>query len=84
MGAVREFEKEKLIVGVIYNDLEIYDKAMAMLVGEFGEVELESERFSFTKEYSSYYDDEIGGESFRVILSFRDTVDPSRQAERLR
>ena len=81
MGAVGEFEKEKLIVGVIYNDLEVYDKAIGMLVEEFGEIELESERFSFTKEYSSYYDDEIGGESFRVILSFRETVDPSRQAE---
>lgn len=81
MGQVYEFEKEKLIVGVIYNDMEVYEKAMAMLTEAFGEVDYESERFSFSKEFSNYYDDEIGGEGMRVILSFRETVDPSRQAE---
>jgi hypothetical protein len=81
VGQVYEFEKEKLIVGVIYNDMEVYEKAMAMLTEAFGEVDYESERFSFSKEFSNYYDDEIGGEGMRVILSFRETVDPSRQAE---
>ena len=81
MGQVFEFEKEKLIVGVIYNDAEIYDRALAMLKEAFGEIDGESERFSFSKEFSDYYDEELGGEGKRVIFSFRDTVDPSRQAE---
>ena len=81
MGQVYEFEKEKLIVGVIYNDEEIYDRALAMLKEAFGEIDGESERFSFSKEFSDYYDDELGGEGQRVIFSFRDTVDPSRQAQ---
>ena len=81
MGQTYEFEKEKLIIGVIYNDMEIYERAMAMLTEAFGEVDFESERFSFSKEFSDYYDGELGGEGMRVILSFRETVDPSRQAE---
>lgn len=81
MGQTYEFEKEKLIIGVIYNDMEVYDRAMAMLTEAFGEVECESERFSFSREFSDYYDEELGGEGMRVILSFRETVDPSRQAE---
>ena len=81
MGQVYDFEKEKLIVGVIYNDAEIYDRALAMLKEAFGEIDGESERFSFSKEFSDYYDEELGGEGQRVIFSFRDTVDPSRQAE---
>ena len=81
MGQVYEFEKEKLIVGVIYNDEEIYKKALAMLKEAFGEIDGESERFSFSKEFSDYYDEELGGEGMRVIFSFRDTVDPARQAE---
>ena len=81
MGQVYEFEKEKLIIGVIYNDMEVYERAMAMLNEAFGEVDFESERFSFSKEFSDYYDGELGGEGMRVILSFRETVDPSRQAE---
>ena len=81
MGQVYEFEKEKLIVGVIYNDEEIYEKAVAMLVSEFGEIDGESERFSFSREFSDYYDEELGGEGQRVIFSFKECVDPARQAE---
>lgn len=80
MGAVYEFEKEKLIIGVIYHEKEILDSAMEILVREFGEIEAVSEEFSFSGEFSTYYDDEIGGEGFRRIYSFKDTVDPARQA----
>lgn len=81
MGQVYDFEREKLIVGVIYNDGEIYERAVAMLKAEFGEIDGESERFSFSREFSDYYDEELGGEGQRVIFSFCDTVDPARQAE---
>ncbi len=81
MGAVYEFEREKLIIGVIYHEKEILDRAMEILTEEFGEVEAVSEEFSFSGEFSSYYDDEIGGEGFRRIYSFKDTVDPARQAD---
>ena len=81
VGQVYEFEKEKLIVGVIYNDEVIYEKALKMLTEAFGEIDGESERFSFSREFSDYYDEELGGEGQRVIFSFRDVVDPSRQAE---
>ena len=81
MGAIYEFEKEKLIVGVIYNDMEVYAKALEMLTDAFGEIDGESERFSFSEEFSDYYDDELGGEGLRVIFSFKEPVDASRQAE---
>ena len=58
MGQVYDFEKEKLIVGVIYNDEQIYDRAINMLKDAFGEIDGESERFSFSREFSNYYDDE--------------------------
>lgn len=81
MGAAQEFEKEKLIVGVIYNDKSIYDEAIAALIAEFGEIDDRSEIFSFSREFSTYYDEELGGEGMRVILSFRDLVSPDRQAD---
>ena len=81
MGQIYEFEKEKLIVGVIYNDMEVYEKALAMLKDAFGEIDGESERFSFSEEFSNYYDEELGGEGLRVIFSFCDPIDASRQAE---
>ena len=81
MGAVYEFEKEKLIIGVIYHDKAVHDAAMKILSDEFGEVDLMSEEFSFSGEFSSYYDDELGGEGLRRIYSFKETVSPDRQAD---
>ena len=81
MGAVYDFEEEKLIIGVIYHDKAVLDRAMEILISEFGEVDGCSEEFSFSGEFSSYYDEEIGGEGLRRIYSFKKTVDPARQAE---
>ena len=81
MGAVYEFDKEKLIMGVIYHDVEVFEKAMAILTEKFGEVEDMCEEFSFSKEFSSYYDTELGGEGMRRIYSFKRLVDPSEQAD---
>lgn len=81
MGQIYDFEKEKLIVGVIYNDTEVYEKAVKMLTDAFGEIDGESERFSFSEEFSNYYDEELGGEGMRVIFSFKEPVAPDRQAE---
>lgn len=81
MGAVYEFEKEKLIIGVIYHEKAILDRAMQILTSEFGEIEAVSEEFSFSKEFSTYYDGEIGGEGLRRIYSFKTLVDPERQAD---
>lgn len=81
MGQIYDFEKEKLIVGVIFHDTGVYLRAIRMLTELFGPIEDESEHFSFSREFSDYYDEELGGEGERVILSFRDTVAPDRQAE---
>ncbi len=81
MGAVFDFEKEKLIIGVIYHDEAVLNKAMAILTEEFGEIDDCSEEFSFSGEFSTYYDDEIGGEGLRRIYSFKELVDPSIQAD---
>ena len=81
MGAVFDFEKEKLIVGVIYHEKEILNRVMDILTAEFGEIDAVSEEFSFSEEFSTYYDEEIGGEGFRRIYSFKELVDPARQAD---
>ena len=81
MGAIIEFDKEKLIMGVIYHDKQVFDEAMKLLSDEFGETDGVCEEFSFSKEFSTYYDEELGGEGIRRIYSFEKLVDPDRQAE---
>ena len=81
MGIPQAFEQEKLIIGVIYHDTDVLAAATKILVERFGEIEDKSHEYSFSKDFSSYYDGELGGEGTRVIYSFKNTVDPELQAE---
>lgn len=81
MGRIFQFEEEKLIIGVIYHDESILSAAMEILTDRFGEIEDSCEEFSFSEEFSTYYDDELGGEGLRRIYSFKRTVAPDMQAE---
>ncbi len=81
MGQALEFTKEKLIVGIIYHDEKIYKEALSLLSGRFGEIEGYSEVYSFSKEYTDYYDRELGGEGMRQIISFKECVDPALAGE---
>ena len=57
MGLAKEFEKEKLIIGVIYNDEKIYGEAMDILTEKFGPTDYSTEEFSFSKLFSNYYNE---------------------------
>ncbi len=81
MGAIYDFDPEKLIMGVIYHDRKMLDAAMLRLTELFGETDEMCEEFSFSEEFSTYYDEELGGEGIRRIYSFKSLVDPARQAE---
>ena len=81
MGATEKFEEEKLILGVIYHEECVLDKALEILTEKFGEIEDVCEEFSFSKEFSDYYDEELGGEGRRRIYSFKRTVDPTLLAD---
>ncbi len=81
MGAALDFEYEKLIIGFIYNTDENYERALKIMTDKFGPVDFMTEEFSFTNEFSSYYDEELGGEARRRIVSFERLVDPTMQAD---
>ena len=81
MGSTKNFEEEKLIIGFIYPNEEIYEKALSIMKERFGEIDFSTEEFSFSKEFSDYYDGELGGEGLRRIVSFERTVDASLQAD---
>ncbi len=81
MGAIHDFEKEKLLIGVIYHDKDILDSALNDVKERFGEWDMISEEYSFSHDFSTYYDGELGGEGLRRIYSFDRLVDPSKQVE---
>lgn len=81
MGAIHDFEKEKLVIGVIFHREDILESAMRDVCERFGKIDMVSPDYSFSDGYSTYYDDELGGKGTRRIYSFEDTVDPTLQAE---
>ena len=81
MGAIYDFEKEKLVIGVIFHREDILEDAMRDVCERFGKIDMVSPDYSFSDGYSTYYDDELGGKGTRRIYSFEDTVDPALQAE---
>ena len=81
MGQIHDFQKEKLIVGVIFHDEEVLNLALEKLTEKFGEWDMVSPDYSFSENFSTYYDSELGGEGTRRIYSFERTVEPDMQAE---
>lgn len=79
MGIPSQFEKEKLVVGILYTQQAYLDDALSKLVRLYGPIDSSSDSYSFSK-FSHYYDDEMGEEPIRQFFSFRDCVDPSRLA----
>lgn len=81
MGATYSFEREKLVIGVIFHDEDVLNEVLGILTDKFGRIDAVSEEYSFSEDYSTYYDGELGGEGRRRIYSFEELVDPSLQAE---
>jgi len=81
MGQIHDFQKEKLIVGVIFHDEEVLKLALDKLTEKFGEWDMVSPDYSFSENFSTYYDSELGGEGTRRIYSFERTVEPDMQTE---
>ena len=60
MGAIHDFEKEKLVIGVIFHREDILEAAMHDVCERFGKIDMISPDCSFSDGYSTYYDDELG------------------------
>lgn len=79
MGTAHQFEPEKLICAVLYTDKATADAAIVKLKSAYGETDLESEPYSFS-DISPYYDSEMNGKVYRLMLSFTACRDPQELA----
>ncbi len=79
MAKATEFEREKLIFGILYSDEELFHKAVSRLTDIYGEPDYVSDAFSFSK-WSVYYSDEIEGDTYRRFVSVREHVAPDMLA----
>jgi hypothetical protein len=74
MSVPKEPPQVKLIMGLLFADWQVRDRALGMLFGRFGPPDFLTEPLPFT--YTTYYDREIGPNILRQMCSFLRLVPP--------
>lgn len=80
MGQPKEFEREKLIIGILYRDMELAGECEKRLETIFRRIDHRSSSYNFS-EISGYYDTEMNGQVTKYFLSFEGLIDPARLVE---
>ena len=80
MGSVKNFEQEKLIIGIMYTNPTHYQIAIKILIDIFGEIDVVSDEYIFSN-YSNYYNKEMNGIVLRRFVSFYNCQDPASLAD---
>lgn len=74
MNKIRPHDPIKIIVGLISSEPSFFEGSSAYLTKKFGPVDLESEILPFN--HTSYYQEEMGQNLKRKLLSFSDLAKP--------
>lgn len=79
MGTTAQFEREKLILAMLYTSEAEAALLKERLIAEFGTMDVISAPYCFS-EISPYYDREMGGTAQRILFSFHECKDPATLA----
>lgn len=79
MSKPKEQAQVKLIVSIIARDKNIIKPILSNLQERFGNIDFISEKMDFS--HTEYYNDEIGDNLFRKIISFDKLICPSDLAD---
>ncbi len=80
MGEPSAFEREKLVIGILYSEETVLNTALSELIKLYGQIDSRSDSYSFS-DFSRFYDLEMHGSVRRQFFSFAECVDPSELAE---
>jgi acyl-CoA thioesterase FadM len=76
MGIEIEFTKVKLFSGIIYKEVEQFEKIKMILQKKYSPIDFESQEIPF--DMTNYYNKEMGNPLFRIFISFKDLVYPDQ------
>ncbi len=74
MGKAENFDRNKLVIGILSTRPEEKEKLRALLIDRFGPIDFESREFDF--DFTDYYVPEMGPGIKRYFYSFTDLVYP--------
>lgn len=77
MAETKNPNPDKLIIGILFNKIQIHDKSLEILQSTYGPIDLHmSTHVPFT--FTNYYEKQMGSALQRCFISFQKLVDPSR------
>lgn len=79
MGTIAQPESVKLFIGMLSNEVPLFDSLMQELLNTFGPSDLESPVWPW--QHSDYYEDEMGAGLKRKFVFFARLIDPGTIAE---
>lgn len=79
MGVIRSHEPVKLIIGFIFKEEKVLNKAEAILERRNGRIDFQSQNLPF--DYTDYYNKEMGQGLKRKFISFKKLILPSSLPE---
>lgn len=79
MGQISALRPSKLIIGLIYRDILIKDKAVFILKKRFGKIDFQSPELDFN--YTDYYFPELGAPLKRAFISFQKLLSEEKLAD---
>ncbi len=79
MGRTRKHQAVKLVIGFIFQDKSVLDKAKNVLKDRFGRIDFESRTLAFT--HTNYYEAEFGKNLKRKFISFEKLIQPQNLPE---
>jgi len=79
MGEILDFDKRKLLIGVLLSDQNILRELKKLLTEKYGPADYTSALLPF--HYTSYYEEEMGTALKKIFYSFRNLVDPESLPE---
>ncbi|WP_320129039.1 DUF4416 family protein [uncultured Sphaerochaeta sp.] len=75
MGGVNQFEKQRLIIGVLSSAEDLHEHLVKVLTQRFGPIREASTPVPFL--FTDYYNEEMGQQPLRYFIVFENLVDPS-------
>lgn len=79
MGKIKKHQLVKLIMGFIFKDEQIFNRAKIILKRHFGIIDFESQTLPFV--HTSYYEREFGRDLKRKFVSFKKLISPANLAK---
>jgi hypothetical protein len=76
MGKIEKVLKVKLIIGILTNQLDLFEEVIGLLKKEYGTIDIKTDLIDFN--HTNYYTQEMGKNLKKMFVSFEKLIEPNK------